>query len=673
MRSFGFTVAAIVLAAACGQAQMSCRTQTTPVPVRAGGVAELVADLILTCTGGTPTRANANLPQYQVLVTANAVIASRGRVNPLPSGLAVNEALLLIGEPSPATQVGGVNVFQGSQFQDNGVAFQAIPVDPPGKDNTRILRVTNLRVNAGALPTQAAGQIKMSVQMYSDTGAAVPLSGGELIVGTAQVPLAFSLATALDGVVLPTAPGLIATPAVLPTTLPTPVVGFHLKFSEGFPGAFRRRNIGTSGADPSFLVNQNVIGQVYHTETGFFNSLFPVTTGMNIAGLADSGTRLMAEFQKIPDGALLWVSTRDINPGTTGYLDSAPKALLTSTDAQGAGLFTYARAATPDGYAQLRVANGVAMATWEVVSSNADVQKDFSFSVALTAAVGSPVALGTATVTGSLGPHDGGTVTPIPSFVNLATPRAAFTLSNTTAVPQLSVVPAGSFRGPSVAPDSIVSAFGASLAATTLAAKDTPQITLAGTTLDIIDSNGDKRSAPLFAIAPTQINFVLDPATKSGLAVVNANYQGRIVASGLVQIEDVAPSLFSANGDGQEAAAGQLVRVRNGQQSIEPLASYDQATNHWSAIPIDLGPESDSLYLVVYGTGLRKRSSLNTVSAALGGAPIPVLFAGPHSSLIAVDQVNLGPIPRELLGHGNVNLALTVEGKGANQLIFNVK
>jgi uncharacterized protein (TIGR03437 family) len=115
------------------------------------------------------------------------------------------------------------------------------------------------------------------------------------------------------------------------------------------------------------------------------------------------------------------------------------------------------------------------------------------------------------------------------------------------------------------------------------------------------------------------------------------------------------------------------VRVRaNGTQSIEPVAQFDQAQGRFVALPIDLGPETDQVFLVLFGTGLRFHGGLAGVSARLGGVEAPVLFAGAQGAAVGLDQVNLR-VPRALAGRGEVELTLRVDGQEANPLRIRVK
>src|SRR5262249_7839839 len=66
--------------------------------LRADGLAERLPDLVLSCTGGTPAGAQQTLPQVTFTISANTSITSR------QLGAGWSEALLLVDEPSPASQ-----------------------------------------------------------------------------------------------------------------------------------------------------------------------------------------------------------------------------------------------------------------------------------------------------------------------------------------------------------------------------------------------------------------------------------------------------------------------------------------------------------------------------------------------------------------------------------------
>jgi uncharacterized protein (TIGR03437 family) len=77
----------------------------------------------------------------------------------------------------------------------------------------------------------------------------------------------------------------------------------------------------------------------------------------------------------------------------------------------------------------------------------------------------------------------------------------------------------------------------------------------------------------------------------------------------------------------------------------------------------DLGPTTDTVYLLLYATGLRAAGT-GGVSVKIGGVYAPVLFAGANGQFVSVDQVNV-QIPRSLAGRGDVALVLKASGNQA--------
>lgn len=245
-------------------------------------------------------------------------------------------------------------------------------------------------------------------------------------------------------------------------------------------------------------------------------------------------------------------------------------------------------------------------------------------------------------------------------------------LENST--PPVASVSAASFAGEMLAPESITAAFGDKLATQVLIANTVPLPTqLAGTTVKIRDSVGIERDAPLFFVAPTQINYLIPQGTINGPAALTVTNSNGIISTGSLNITSVAPGLFTANSSGQGLAAAVILRVRaDSSQSFEPVTRFDSTLNRIVAVPIDLGPETDQLFLIAYGTGIRFRSSLMATSATIGGTSVTVLYAGPADGFIGLDQCNL-PIPRSLAGRGEVNVVLSIDGKIANTVTIAIK
>lgn len=241
----------------------------------------------------------------------------------------------------------------------------------------------------------------------------------------------------------------------------------------------------------------------------------------------------------------------------------------------------------------------------------------------------------------------------------------------------VTTVSAASFTGSAHAPESIVAAFGTELATSTLAATSVPLPTsLAGTSVKVKDTMGIERLAPLFFVAPTQINYQMPAVVTGGPASITVTGGNGAISTGTVSIVPVAPALFSANATGQGIASGVVLRVKaDGTTIYEALAQFDAAQNRFVTVPIDLGPETgaaDQVFLILYGTGLRGRSALSAVTATLGGATCEVLYVGPTPGFIGLDQVNLR-IPGSLRGRGDVNLSLVADAVRANPLTVTIK
>lgn len=228
--------------------------------------------------------------------------------------------------------------------------------------------------------------------------------------------------------------------------------------------------------------------------------------------------------------------------------------------------------------------------------------------------------------------------------------------------------------------------FSSGLSATTQVATSLPLPTTLGgvrVTLQVGVTGGGltEVECPLFFVSPTQINFQVSPQApfdpNNNTFVVAAPLQvyrdGVVVATGTLKLANVAPSLFSANATGQGAAVGVALRVKaNGEQSYEPLAEFDAASSKFVTRAIDLGPEGERVFLVLFGTGFRRRSSLENLLVTADGLQLLVSYAGAQGELVGVDQVN-AELGRELKGRGEVRLQMLIDNRTSNRVIIRVK
>ena len=91
--------------------------------------------------------------------------------------------------------------------------------------------------------------------------------------------------------------------------------------------------------------------------------------------------------------------------------------------------------------------------------------------------------------------------------------------------------------------------------------------------------------------------------------------------------------------------------------------------------PIDLGPEGEQVFLLLFGTGIRGRAALANVAVTIGvvnSVNAPVSFAGAQGGFVGLDQVN-ALLPRALIGRGEVDLVLTADGKPSNAVRISIR
>jgi uncharacterized protein (TIGR03437 family) len=237
------------------------------------------------------------------------------------------------------------------------------------------------------------------------------------------------------------------------------------------------------------------------------------------------------------------------------------------------------------------------------------------------------------------------------------------------ASPLVSVSTASYALGP-VAASSIASAFGQGLADAGATGSLPLGTTLGNVALSVKDSAGVTRPALLYYAGPTQINYVVPDGTAAGAATVTVAKNGQTVATGTLQVVAVAPGLFTANGDGKGAAAAIALRApASGAQTYVYVATC--AAGSCVTAPIDLAASTDPVWLELFGTGIRgyKTDIRWTIGGVVGGSGPPF---GVQSQYPGMDQVNL-LLDRSLIGRGEMDVVLTVDGIAANTVKINVR
>jgi len=376
------------------QGPFTCTASATSIAVRAEGLAELVGDYVLTCTGGTSGQPLA----MAVQIFANTNITSR--ILSPPDGV---EALLLIDGPpyGPSNVVTGKLVATG-----NSVIFSPVNITQPGS-GTRTLRIVNVRVNAQQLPVASA--VNLSVTATTGAGA-VPITNPTQQVAVTQSGLAMEVRKTDDsGAYVPS----LLTCSGYNTTLLTggdypapPAPGgrtINLKFIEGFANAFRPL-------------------------AGEHGTQIPgLPAPYNLAGRADHGTRLRAVFSNVPANVAVFVTTQQVSQGTS----TSAQARCTTTPGGGFAACTPSSPADGGLYRVPISATGTGDAYWEITASDPGAVETISFGVAVAFNPTPPA--GTVNVLGSFSPISSqGNATPgpddLPRFVSKLSPVPAFVL-----------------------------------------------------------------------------------------------------------------------------------------------------------------------------------------------------------------------------------------------------
>jgi hypothetical protein len=446
-----------------------------PPVVRAEGLTELLGDLVINCRGGNPNQAI--LTNIQVFLNTN--VTSR-----LSSDGLTYDALLMIDEPgaerldvngaggvatpfcptwgtvaaatcnpvnaAQTNQQGTYNVFRGQRptvSADNSIVWTGIPIVPPGSNQTRTIRITNIRGNASSIGATSSGLPNQIIAFISSfPQGTLPINNPQQTVGYVQQGLLFDLRNCGNTGGLSSSRAAFQCQSRNADRYNTPTSGslpsnsgtsdqsvIGLRFREGFQTAFKTR------IEPN--QNNSTPGQVFNSESGFVN-----TTGLvsDIIGVADSGTRLMARFTNVPSNVRIFVSTASVNAASVPSNGSASAVLVTTDPFGASNIGATAGTAPPSAppgsvtincsgisnnssganAVEVPITNGSGQAVWEVVSANQSNLETLVFQAGYAyvanANAGQP-GLGTTQVTGTFAPlytaSNAGTATFAPALI----------------------------------------------------------------------------------------------------------------------------------------------------------------------------------------------------------------------------------------------------------------
>ena len=233
------------------------------------------------------------------------------------------------------------------------------------------------------------------------------------------------------------------------------------------------------------------------------------------------------------------------------------------------------------------------------------------------------------------------------------------------------VVSSASYAAGAVAAQEVVSLFGPGVASQTAGASLPLPTVLGGTSVQVTDSAGSTQLAPLFAVSSGQANILVPAALAAGRAAVTVLHGSTAALTGTMTIASSAPGLYTANQDGAGVAAANayLVTASNQRVSQTVFTCHPPAARSCLAAPLSVGGAGDTLYVELYGTGIRGAASVQVFA---GGQSVPVLYAGGVAGYAGLDQVNLS-IPRSLAGAGDVRVYVVADGAMSNAVVLNVQ
>ncbi|MEZ5401998.1 MAG: hypothetical protein R2729_20160 [Bryobacteraceae bacterium] len=528
---------------------LSCTAQAAGTPsIRAEGVAELVGDVLIICNGGTPNGPTEVLRQVNIQIFTQPSVNVTSRL--LASGNNdFTEAMLFVDEPAPGLQhpcgnvstapysvpplpqaigqpiISGVcgahvgsptgngigtydpretspfipvgatsfatyrpNAFQARRANNSSLIWQGIPFDAPGTLTTRILRMTNIRVNASQLGVPAGSQADVRLVISTSASGvinpiALPITNPSPTVAIAQNSLDFSVVDAATCLQCESANVEFAadsTRSLHDKGSRCDGRAFRLRYQELFPSVLRRRSqkepspLTTGDIAPNPSEPQDTLGFPFQTETGFYknagtawwpttfqNGTLAVGESGGALGLADHGTRLIVRFNNVQNGLQIWVGNtvpvNTIQGGSNTSTFRTGTARLIQTNPNGDGPFSAAAAgATPanldtvvsgtalpsnyggnDGINQVSVVGGVGQAVYEIINADTTSIERVEIPVIIAYRANTAANLpsfGTATANGNLAPIStvatASTTAALPRFVDTAANRNVLTVNS---------------------------------------------------------------------------------------------------------------------------------------------------------------------------------------------------------------------------------------------------
>ena len=196
---------------------------------------------------------------------------------------------------------------------------------------------------------------------------------------------------------------------------------------------------------------------------------------------------------------------------------------------------------------------------------------------------------------------------------------------------------------------------------------------LGGISLEVRDSAGTTRLAPLLFVSPTQINFEVPAGTAAGEAVLSIVKDSGTAEAGSMQVDSVAPALFGVSPGGLVPAATAMLVKPDGHVVTIPVftcSATEDEGNDCKLSPIPLSTADGPIYISFFGTGFHGAHAEN-VFCYINGEPMPVLYAGPQGTP-GLDQINIRLSPNIFPNMG-YEVAIVIDGVASNTTMLNIQ
>ncbi len=163
---------------------------------------------------------------------------------------------------------------------------------------------------------------------------------------------------------------------------------------------------------------------------------------------------------------------------------------------------------------------------------------------------------------------------------------------------------------------------------------------------------------PLSYVSKTQVNFVVPTGIPAGRYLLTVNS-----ATTDALVSDVAPGIFTLSGDGSGVPSAALIAVLNDGSSVT-MSPYQCTASNCTISPVALPNATASVYVVLYGTGIRNARS---ITATLGTIAAQVVYFGSVPAYPGLDQVNLLITDPSIL-KGRQSIVLQADGTPSNSV-----